>query len=303
MKSTYNQVPLQVIAGKNREIAVFSTEGKNISPEVIKSFGEEWLKFNDFSDQVIAEGANEYFDILTDKIINQNTYTLDIGCGTGRWTKFLTNKVGFIEAIDPSNAIFAADKLLGTISNVRLAKASTDNIPFADETFDFVMSIGVLHHIPDTQQAMIDCVRKVKKGGYFYCYLYHNLERMNWFLKGLFGISELLRKIIVRFPPRLKRLVCDLLAVVVYMPFILWVRFLIAIGFKNLAMKMPLSAYHNKSFFIIRNDSLDKFGTSLEQRFSKQQVEELMVNCGLEDIVISSGTPLYHTVGRKKINP
>src|SRR5688572_19940010 len=254
MKSSYNQAPLKVIAAKNREIAVFSTEGKNISEDVIKSFGEEWLKFNDFSDEVIAEGANEYFDILTDTIVNKSTYALDIGCGTGRWTKFLTDKIGFIEAIDPSNAIFAADKLLGKIQNVRLAKASTDNIPFADETFDFVMSIGVLHHIPDTQQAMIDCVKKVKKGGYFYCYLYHNLEKMNWLLKALFGVSELLRKIIFRFPPRLKRLVCDVLAVVIYMPFILWVRLLCKLGFKKLAMKMPLSAYHNKSFFIIRND-------------------------------------------------
>jgi hypothetical protein len=62
---------------------------------------------------------------------------------------------------------------------------------------------------------------------------------------------------------------------------------------------LPLSYYHNKSFFIIRNDSLDKFGTSLEQRFSKKEVGDLMANCGLEDIIISTGAPFYHTVGRK----
>jgi hypothetical protein len=94
MKVTYNHVPLQVITGKNREIAIFSTEGKNIDPVVVHAFGEEWLKFNDFSDKVIEEGADEYFDILNDKIINKNTYALDVGCGTGRWTKFLTGKVG-----------------------------------------------------------------------------------------------------------------------------------------------------------------------------------------------------------------
>lgn len=300
MKSTYSQAPLQMVAGKNREIAIFSTEGKNIDPGVVQAFGEEWLKFNDFSDEIIEGSANEYFDILNDIIINKNTYAIDVGCGTGRWTKFLSNKVGFIEAIDPSNAIFAADNLLGKIENVRLAKASTDTIPFADETFDFAMSIGVLHHIPDTQQAMIDCVKKVKKGGYFYCYLYHNLEKMHWWLKMLFNISELIRKIVYRLPYHVKHFVCDLLALVIYMPFILWVRLLIFLGFNDLAKKMPLYSYHNKSFFIIRNDSLDKFGTSLEQRFSKKEVEELMANCGLENIVISTGTPYYHTVGRKK---
>lgn len=299
MKVPYNQAPLQVIAGKTREISIFSTEGHNINQEVIKSFGEEWLKFNDFSDKVIAEGGNEYFDIVTGEIINKNTYTLDVGCGTGRWTKFLASKVGFIEAIDPSNAIFAADKLLREIQNVRLAKASTDNIPFADETFDFVMSIGVLHHIPDTQQAMIDCVRKVKKGGYFYCYLYHNLEKMNWGSRLLFAMSELVRKVVCRLPPGFKRVVCDILAVIIYLPIVLCGRLVGFLGFKELAKKMPLSFYHNKAFIIIRNDSLDKFGTALEQRFSKQEVEELMTNCGLGQIVISSGTPFYHTVGKK----
>ncbi len=300
MKSTYNHDPLKIITGTNREIAVFSTEGKNIDQNVVQAFGEEWLKFNDFSDKIIEDSANEYFDILNDKIINKNTYALDVGCGTGRWTKFLTNKVGFIEAVDPSNAIFAADKLLGKIENVRLAKASTDTIPFADETFDFVMSIGVLHHIPDTQQAMIDCVKKVKRGGYFYCYLYHNLEKTNWLFKVLFQMSELIRKVVYRLPSPIKRFVCDILAVIIYMPFVILGRLLLFLGFKERAKKMPLSYYHNKSFFVIRNDSLDKFGTSLEQRFSKKEVEGLMTNSGLEDIIISTGAPFYHTVGRKK---
>jgi SAM-dependent methyltransferase len=297
----YTQEPVQVIQGKNRKIAVFSTEGENIDPIVVQSFGEEWLKFHEFSDEIIEECANEYFDILTPEIVNQNTYALDVGCGTGRWSKFLTKKVGFMESVDPSEAIYAADKLLGDIPNVRLTRASTETLPFADESFDFVMSIGVLHHIPNTQQAMIDCVKKVKPGGYFYCYLYHNLETMNWFFRFLFGLSELGRKVVCRLPNWLKKPVCDLIAIVVYMPFILWVRFLVLIGLRELAKKMPLASYNNKSFFIIRNDALDKFGTTLEQRFSRKQVEEMMKKCGLENIVISNGTPLYHSVGRKPV--
>jgi len=78
------------------------------------------------------------------------------------------------------------------------------------------------------------------------------------------------------------------------------VRFLVLIGLRKIAIYMPLSAYNNKSFFIIRNDALDKFGTRLEQRFSKKQVEEMMRNCGLEDIVISPLTPFYHAIGKKR---
>ncbi len=299
MKKAYNQPPLKYVQATNREIAVFSTEGENIDNEVVQSFGDEWLKFHDFSDEIIQDIAKEYFDILDDTIVNKNTYALDIGCGTGRWTKFLTDKVGFIEAVDPSNAIIAADKLLGKIDNVRLTKASTETIPFDDETFDFAMSIGVLHHIPDTQQAMKDCVRKVKKGGYFYVYLYHNLETRGWWFKTLYWLSDLIRKVVCKLPSGIKRFVCDILAILIYMPLILWVRFLVLIGLRKIAIKMPLSAYNNKSFFVIRNDALDKFGTSLEQRFSKKQVIDMMRSCGLDQIVISPLTPFYHAIGKK----
>jgi len=299
MKCSYMRQPDQVIQSKTREINIFNIDGKNIDKKVVDEFGEEWLKFSEFTDKIIKEAAEEYFDIVSEKIVNKQTYMLDIGCGTGRWTKYLSSRAGFIEAVDPSAAIFAADKLLKNVENVRLTKASVDTLPFADETFDFAMSIGVLHHIPDTQQAMRDCVKKVKRGGYFYVYLYYNLDRSGFLFKTLFNLSDLIRKVVSKFPGRLKKIVCDVLAVVIYMPLILWVRFLVLIGLRSVARKMPLSAYNNKSFFIIRNDALDRFGTRLEQRFSEEEVEKMMKNCGLSEVLISPGVPYYHAVGKR----
>jgi len=139
----YNQKPIEVISTQNKSISVFNTDGKNIDKEVVETFGEEWLKFNDFSEKDILVGGDEYFDIVNENVINKNSYILDIGCGTGRWSKYLSSKVGFVEAIDPSNAVFAANKLLENIHNIRITKAAVDNIPFDDDTFDFAMSIGV----------------------------------------------------------------------------------------------------------------------------------------------------------------
>ncbi len=300
MKQSYNIEPLQIINTKTKSISIFSTDGKNIDAEVVKTFGEEWLKFKDYSDEEIRLFAIMYFDIINDSIINKNTYALDIGCGTGRWTKYLADRIGFVEAIDPSNAVFAADHLLEGVENVRITKAAVESIPFADETFDFAMSIGVLHHIPNTQYAMIDCVKKVKKGGYFYCYLYYDLDNKNVFYKFLFWLSNIIRIVVSRMPARLKRVVCDLLAGFLYMPFVCTSRFLNFLGQKKLGKKIPLSDYANKTFFIIRNDSLDRFGTRLEHRFSKKEVIELMEKSGLEDIVVSPSSPYYHAIGRKK---
>ena len=63
--------------------------------------------------------------------------------------------------------------------------------------------------------------------------------------------------------------------------------------------KIPLSYYSNKSFNVIRNDSLDRFGTPLEQRFSKKQIEKMMHEAGLHDIKFSNNQPYWHVIGQK----
>ncbi len=299
MKTNYNKQPLQRITSNGREISIFEISGSNIDEKVVEEFGEEWLKFHEFSDEMISKSVGEYFDILNDKIINKNTYAIDIGCGSGRWTKVMALRAGFIEAVDPSNSIFAADRLLKNIENVRLTKASINTLPFNDETFDFAMSVGVLHHIPDTRQAMKDCVKKIKPGGYFYTYLYHDISHKGFITRAAFAISDTLRRIISRLPVALKKFICDIIAALVYLPLVGISRFINWLGLKRIAKKIPLADYSNKAFFVMRNDALDRFGTRLEQRFTREQVEEMMKSAGLDEIVISDGTPYWHGVGKK----
>ena len=52
----------------------------------------------------------------------------------------------------------------------------------------------------------------------------------------------------------------------------------------------------------MRTDSRDRFGTPLEQRFTKVQIKEIMLDAGLEDIVFSESDPYWCAVGNKKIN-
>jgi len=299
MKIAFSQQPLQVIKAAHKDIHVFSTNVENIDAEVVQSFGDEWEKFDHFDHHTINKIAEEYFDIIDDTILNKNSYAIDIGCGTGRWSKYISSRAGFIECVDPSKAIFSADRLLADIDNVRLSQASTESLPFPDETFDFAMSIGVLHHIPDTQKAMNDCVKKVKKGGYFYCYLYYDLDNRGAGYKALFKASDLIRRVVCRLPQPLKKASCDALAVTLYMPWVLLSRFFVGIGMREFAKKIPLAAYENKSFFVIRNDSLDRFGTKIEHRYSRKEVIDLMQKAGLSNIKVSNNTPFYHAVGRK----
>jgi SAM-dependent methyltransferase len=296
----YDQKPVNEIKISETEtIASFDLKDINIDKKTVTSFGEEWTKFDSFSESEIQRTGDMYFDIIDFTKINSNAVVMDVGCGTGRWTKYIAPKVKFVEAVDPSEAVFSAASLLKGQDNVRITQASTDNLPFADNSFDLVFSIGVLHHIPDTRQAMYDCVRKVKPGGQFLTYLYYSLDNRGGFFKLVFKLSNVVRKVVSALPARLKRFVCDVLAVFVYMPFVLTARFLTWIGFIKLAHKIPLSIYANQTFNIIRNDSLDRFGTPLEQRFSRKEITTMMEYCGLTDIVFSENMPYWHAVGRK----
>ncbi|MGB4845498.1 MAG: class I SAM-dependent methyltransferase [Ferruginibacter sp.] len=297
----YTIAPIKYLPTPYREIADFTKNetSENIDLEVVKSFGEEWNKFHKFSKKTISKIYNEYFDIIDEQIVNKDTYMIDIGCGSGRWSEYFLDKAAFIEAIDPSDAVYAADELLGNSSNVRITRASINTLPWPDETFDFGMSVGVLHHIPDTQLALNDCVKKIKTGGHFYVYLYYKLDNRGFFFKSLFYLADLIRRVVSKLPSGLKKITCDLLAVFAYMPFILFCRLLMFLGLKKTAQKIPLYAYTNKDFYIIRNDSLDRFGTRLEQRFTKDEIEKMMTKSGLINIKFGNDSAYWHAVGKK----
>ena len=77
-------------------------DGANLDAVTVASFGREWKKFNTFTEREIATSGDEYFDVVDEKDFSPATVALDLGCGSGRWSRYLAPKVGFIEAIDPS---------------------------------------------------------------------------------------------------------------------------------------------------------------------------------------------------------
>ncbi|MBL4702929.1 MAG: hypothetical protein JKY54_00275, partial [Flavobacteriales bacterium] len=120
------------------------------------------------------------------------------------------------------------------------------------------------------------------------------------FYKFLFAIVNGIRKLVSSMPKGLKKFTCDVIAIFIYLPLVLWSRFFKWLSPKgSLWKKIPLSYYVDKSWNIIRNDALDRFGTPLEQRFTKIEIIEILESCGLENIVVSPGMPYWHAVGRK----
>ena len=63
---------------------------------------------------------------------------------------------------------------------------------------------------------------------------------------------------------------------------------------------IPLFEYRAKSFYTMRTDALDRFGTRLEQRFTRVQIEKMLEQAGLVDITFSDIAPYWCALGIKK---
>ena len=301
---SYTKTPNRIVETPFGDIADFTLQEliKNIDKQVIESFGQEWQKFNHFSKDSIEKIGKNYFDIINFNYLDpKKSIILDVGCGTGRWSKYFVDRVKFIEAIDPSDAVISAIKLTQDADNIRITKAGVDFIPFPDDTFDLVMSIGVLHHISDTAKALKQIVKKIKPGGYFYGYLYYRFDNRGYLFKSIFKASNFIRIIISSMPSVLKRLLCDLIAFTIYLPIITFVRLVKSLFPKrNFFKKIPLAYYVNKSLPIIRNDALDRFGTKLEKRYTQVEILALMNKSGLTDVMFSEQEPYWHFIAKKQ---
>ena len=143
---------------------------------------------------------NQYFKIFPFDKLALNAEGFDMGCGSGRWAKFVAPLVGKLNCIDPSaRALNVAKKNLNEFENISFINASVsdDMLPF--ESQDFGYCLGVLHHIPDTKKGIESCAKALKKGAPFLLYLYYNFENRSLSLN-LFGKSQtLLEKLFHRY--------------------------------------------------------------------------------------------------------
>tara|TARA_B100000989_G_scaffold172464_1_gene129256 strand:- start:12682 stop:13563 length:882 start_codon:yes stop_codon:yes gene_type:complete len=282
-----------------KKINFFNIENKNLDNSTVASFGNEWEVFSDFEDEEINFIAKDYFDIVNDEDI-ENKIVLDAGCGSGRWTKYIVKKAKHVELVDPSEAIFVAAKLLKKFSNVSISHASIDQLPFKDEHFDFIISLGVIHHIPNMELALKHLTSKLKKDGKILLYIYYNLENRSIIYKAIFTISSVFRFLISKLPFMPKKIICEIIAIIIYYPLSKFSNLILKLGFKNISKKIPLEYYKDKSIMIMRNDALDRFGTPLEQRFSKKYIEEILKKNNYKNITFSKHKPYYHLIATKR---
>lgn len=275
-------------------------EMENIDESVVEDFGAEWTRFDqsELDEAELQKIWESYFAVFPWDDLPTDPVGLDVGCGSGRWARFTAPHVGKLICIDPSSAVEVARRNLSEFDNCEVLQASVDTMPVEDGTMDFAYSLGVLHHVPDTALAVKKCVQKLKPGAPFLLYLYYRFDnRPRWF-RAVWWASDILRRATCRLPGSAKTLVADGIALSVYLPLSRLSATLEQQGMD--VSNIPLSAYRDKSFYTLRTDALDRFGTRLEQRFERSEIEEMMRAAGLEKIRFSDESPYWCASGYRK---
>lgn len=273
----------------------------NIDHRTVAGFGEEWSHY-DQGEQIDSELEGifeQYFRIFPWSALPPDSQGFDLGCGSGRWARLVSPRVGHLHCIDASDrALEVAARNLRSVDNCSFHHASVDQIPLPDGSMDFGYSLGVLHHVPDTVAGLRCCVDKLKPGAPFLVYLYYALDtRPRWY-RLLWRTSDLVRRGIAGLPAGAKLRTTQAIAAGVYWPLARLA--LVAEKAGVPVQNFPLSAYRSHSFYTMRTDALDRFGTRLEQRFTAPQIRAMMQQAGLEDIAFSTEEPFWCAVGYKR---
>ena len=252
---------------------------ENLDQGVIDGFGHEWAAF-DYAESETTEALDAQFvaycaPLNLAQFDPANSVAGDFGAGSGRWSSRLAPYFSLVYALEPSDGAskvlknkFADDAKIVVLKET----VGVNSIPAA--SLDLAMSLGVLHHSPDTALAIKDVARSIKPGGVFLCYLYYDLENKPMYYRLIFKGVNVVRRVISASPQPVRRLSATIIAALVYWPLARLSKILSKLG-RNTS-NLPLHHYAEMPFVMLANDALDRFGTSLEQRFSKAEITEML---------------------------
>ena len=241
------------------------------------SFGYEWNHFDEVRGEDAAFAEVYFRDVDLDGL--KGKVGLDAGCGKGRYTRFLAQHLGVEVALDGSSAAQAAARNLADIAGTTVIRSDLREAPFAPGSFDFISSLGVLHHLDDPFAGFRTLVDLLAPKGQILLYLYSRPERRSVRSMAI-SAATAVRKVTTRMShPMLKTLSTPIAAV-------LWWSFVVPgawgerRGIAALA-DLPMPAYRGKPFRSLVLDTFDRLSAPVEYRYGWSDLQPWFDRTGL----------------------
>jgi SAM-dependent methyltransferase len=166
------------------------------------AFGWQWQHFSELHPEFEAQFLDWIHPLEPSSFAGKRV--LDAGCGTGRHAQFAASYgAAEVVALDLSGAVDTARQNLARFPNVHVVQGDLLRPPFprdAEEGFDVVYSIGVLHHLPDPEAGFRSLLRFVRPGGLIAVWVYGHENN------GLVRhVVEPMRRVSTKIPPPMLR--------------------------------------------------------------------------------------------------
>jgi|GEM_PF-1126818 len=107
---------------------------------------------------------------------------LDVGCGQGYNAQELVRSGAFLTSVDLTSKGLSLAQYRFKARNLRvdLVQANMEELPFKDQSFDFIHSSGAIHHTPDIQKAVSEIHRVLRNGAGGSIMIYHKHSVAFW---------------------------------------------------------------------------------------------------------------------------
>ncbi len=260
--------------------------------DYVSSFSYEWAlnKTTQLDSKTGNKETESTFKASTGLDLNKfkGKLILDAGCGVGRFMETVLNYDAKVVGVDLSFAIDVAQKNVGSNRKAELIQADIFNLPFKKETFEFIFSIGVLHHTTNTRKAFMSLVPYLKRGGEIAIWVYSD---EGVYQKIYNRAQDFWRIFTTRLPPE------KLYEFSKIWPNLMYPlnrrRYLRAVS----QIVLPVSSYHHNSEWRILN-TFDWLSPKYQWKHTYEEVEKWFKEAGLEDI-----EKLKHPIGVKARKP
>lgn len=267
------------------KISLDMTNEAQKKKETSSSFAYEWEKFS----KMIKEWKKNfdfYFEPIGSINFLKGKTILEVGCGKGRHTFYVAKIVKEVIAVDFGRAVDIAFLNNKNISNVHFVQADIYNLPFRENYFDFIFSIGVLHHLPTPEQGFRKLVNLLNNRGGILIYVYHSFSAKT-FKFYLLWFVNIFRWFTTKISYKVLYILCYPIAffsfLILIWPYRIFFRNLIKTGW-------PLGAYVEYPFEVILNDTFDRFSAPIENRYSKEEILGWYKRAELKEIKILGGS-------------